>query len=314
MFTTIDALTFLSFDDDSLTNRDLFIELRDNALFMFFEFMISTFAHELLSREFVMLLFFAIRIDVENDSKNVFDFKSATIFLFFKTIIFHSWKSVSDSMNFATTNLKISRIVCDSVAKYNLILMRRIKSIFFFSFILNLQFEIHAMCSRFSHASHLLCLSMMLRSQSLVRCSFAHVSHTTAVLQCLSIWSYFWQLKHCRKMQFLMNRSHFFISKAFSNSSNNNRFVIFTMTISIWKVEFFFFFVWFFAIRSFSWWSNLNVNAHCFSADTLWNSSNCFHRCAQFLFRWFARRKFDCESWWRRLFYESSLIDSVKRF
>ncbi len=141
MFTTIDALTFLSFDDDSLTNRDLFIELRDNAFFMFFEFMISTFAHKILSREFVMLLFSAIRIDVENDSRNVFDFKFATIFLFFETIIFHSWKSVSDSMNFATANLKISRIVCDFSAKYNLILMRRVKSIFFFSFILTLQFS-----------------------------------------------------------------------------------------------------------------------------------------------------------------------------
>ncbi len=90
MFTAIDALTFLNFDDDLLTNRDLFIELRDNAFFMFFEFMISTFAHTLLSREFVMLLFSAIRTDVENDSRNVFDFRSAMIFLFFETIIFHS--------------------------------------------------------------------------------------------------------------------------------------------------------------------------------------------------------------------------------
>jgi hypothetical protein len=90
VFTTIDALTFLNFDDDSLTNRDLFIELRDNVFFMFFEFMISTFAHELLSREFVMLLFFAIRIDVENDSRNVFNFKFVMIFLFFETIIFYS--------------------------------------------------------------------------------------------------------------------------------------------------------------------------------------------------------------------------------
>jgi hypothetical protein len=68
------------------------------------------------------------------------------------------------------------------------------------------------------------------------------VSHTTAILQCLSIWSYFWQLKHCRKMQFLMNRSHFFILKTFSSFSNNNRFVIFTTTISIWRIEYFFFF------------------------------------------------------------------------
>jgi hypothetical protein len=81
---TIDALTFLNFDDNSLTNRDLFIELRDNVFFMFFEFMISTFAHEFLSREFVMLLFSAIRIDIENDSRSVFDFKAATIFIFFR--------------------------------------------------------------------------------------------------------------------------------------------------------------------------------------------------------------------------------------
>jgi hypothetical protein len=88
--TTIDALTFLDFDDDSLTNRDLLTELRDNALLMFFEFMISTFAHELLPREFVMLLFSAIRTDVESDSKDVSDSRFATIFLFFETIIFHS--------------------------------------------------------------------------------------------------------------------------------------------------------------------------------------------------------------------------------
>jgi hypothetical protein len=67
------------------------------------------------------------------------------------------------------------------------------------------------------------------------------MSHTTAILQCLSIWSYFWQLKHCRKMQFLMNRAHFFISKTFSSSSNNNRFVIFTITISIWRIKYFLF-------------------------------------------------------------------------
>jgi hypothetical protein len=36
---------------------------------MFFKFIISTFVHELLSREFVMLLFFAIYINVENNLK-----------------------------------------------------------------------------------------------------------------------------------------------------------------------------------------------------------------------------------------------------
>ncbi len=131
MFTTIDALTFLNFDDDSLTNRDLLIELRDNAFFIFFEFMILTFAHEFLSREFVMLSSFAIRVDVEDDSKNVSDFKSSTIFFFFETIIFHFWESVFNSMNVVTTNLKISRVVCDFFTKYNRILMWRVKSIFF---------------------------------------------------------------------------------------------------------------------------------------------------------------------------------------
>jgi hypothetical protein len=48
VFTTIDALTFLNFDDDSLKNWNLFIELRDNVFFMFFEFMISTFVYEFL--------------------------------------------------------------------------------------------------------------------------------------------------------------------------------------------------------------------------------------------------------------------------
>jgi hypothetical protein len=113
VFITIDALTFLNFDDDSLTNRNLFIELRDNVFFMFFKFMILTFVHEFLSRKLIMLLFFAICINVENDSKSVFDFKFGTIFFFFETITFHSWKNVFDFMNFATTNLKISRIVCD---------------------------------------------------------------------------------------------------------------------------------------------------------------------------------------------------------
>ncbi len=200
MFTTIDALTFLSFDDDSLTNRDLFIELRDNVFFMFSEFMISTFVHELLSREFVMLSFFAIRVNVENDSRNVSDFKILTIIFFFEMIIFHFWESAFDSMNVVTTNLKTSRIICDFFTEYNRILMRRVKSIFFFFFILTLQFDVHAICFRFSHISHFLYLSVMLKLQLLMRCSSTHISHIAIILQCLSICLYFWQLKHCRKM------------------------------------------------------------------------------------------------------------------
>ncbi len=186
MFTTINALTFLSFDDDSLTNRDLFIELRDNVLFMFFEFMISTFVHESLSREFVMLLFSAIRTDVENDSRNVFDFKFATIF-FFRDDHFSFMKKRLRFDEFCDSELENFashlRFFCEIQSHFD----ATCQIDFFFSFILILQFEAHVMCSRFSHASHFLCLSMMLKSQSLVRCSFAHVSHTTAVLQCLSI-------------------------------------------------------------------------------------------------------------------------------
>ncbi len=92
---TINALTFLDFDDDSLTNRDLFIKLCDNVFFIFFEFIISTFVHELLSREFVMLLFFAICINIENDSKDVFNFKFATIFFSLKRSFFIREKTSS---------------------------------------------------------------------------------------------------------------------------------------------------------------------------------------------------------------------------
>jgi hypothetical protein len=313
MFTTIDVLTFLNFDDDSFTNRDLLIKLRDNVFFLFSEFMISTFAHEFLSREFVMLSFFAIRVNVESDSRDVFDFKSSTIF-FFETIIFHFWESVFDLMNVVTTNLKISRIVCDFFIEYNRILMRRVKSIFFFSFIFTLQFDAHAMCFRFSYVSHFLCLSVMLKSQSLVRCSSTHVLHITIILQCLSICSYFWQLKHCRKMQFFMKRSHSFISKIFNNFSNKSWFVIFTITISMWRIEYFFFLVWLFAIKRLFWWSILSVNARCFFANTLWSSFDWSRRCAQFLLRWLERRRFEYESWSRRLFFKSFLIAFVKRF
>jgi hypothetical protein len=89
------------------------------------------FAYKLLLCEFVMLFFFAIRINVENDLKNVYNFKFAIIFLFFKTIIFYSWKNVFDSMNFVTMNMKISQVVCNVSAKYNLILIQCVKSIFY---------------------------------------------------------------------------------------------------------------------------------------------------------------------------------------
>jgi hypothetical protein len=96
--------------------------------------MILTFIHEFLSCELVMLSFFAILINVENDSKNVFNFKFFDNIFFFETIIFHSWKNVFDSINVVTTNLKISRIICNFFTKYNNTLMQRVKLIYFFYF------------------------------------------------------------------------------------------------------------------------------------------------------------------------------------
>jgi hypothetical protein len=52
-------------------------------------------------------------------------------FFFFQNDYFSFMKKRFRFYKFATTNLKISRIVCDFFAKYNLILMRRVKSIFF---------------------------------------------------------------------------------------------------------------------------------------------------------------------------------------
>jgi hypothetical protein len=57
---------------------------------MFFGFMISASAHELRSRELVMLVSFSIRWEIDDDSSEVLGFSLSIAFRFFETIIFHS--------------------------------------------------------------------------------------------------------------------------------------------------------------------------------------------------------------------------------
>jgi hypothetical protein len=150
--------------------------------FFHVEFMISTFVHELLSREFVILMISAICINVESNSKNVLTLVLRRIFFSSRRSFFihekafsilwilwrRTWRFRDLFANFLRSSISFEY---DASNRF---------SFFFFT----LQFEIHAMCSRLSHASHFLCLSMMLRSQSLMRCLFAHVSYTITMLQC----------------------------------------------------------------------------------------------------------------------------------
>jgi hypothetical protein len=78
-FITIDAFTFTN---DLFANLNRFIELRCNVFFMFFEFMIALFAHELLSRRLVILFFDSIHLEIDESSKKVFNFKRSFFFFF----------------------------------------------------------------------------------------------------------------------------------------------------------------------------------------------------------------------------------------
>jgi hypothetical protein len=61
-------------------NLSRFIELRCSVFFMFFEFMIALFAHELLSRKLVILFFDSIRREIDENSRKMFDFKRSFFF------------------------------------------------------------------------------------------------------------------------------------------------------------------------------------------------------------------------------------------
>jgi hypothetical protein len=88
-FITINTFTFTN---DLFVNLNRFIELRCNVFFMFFEFIIELYAHELLSRELVILFFDSIRREINENSKKMFDFKRSFFFLIL--IIFHFEKTI----------------------------------------------------------------------------------------------------------------------------------------------------------------------------------------------------------------------------
>jgi hypothetical protein len=151
--------------------------LRCKVFFIFFEFIIALFAHVLFSRELFILFFDSRRMKIDDDFKKMLDFKRSLLFLFLILITFHLEKiileSVSDFVNdvvdeFFTTNLNIFEIVCDSFTRYNLIRFWWICSIFFFFSQRILQFENHAICSRFPHVSHILYFSVIVKSHSLM--------------------------------------------------------------------------------------------------------------------------------------------------
>ncbi len=100
-FITIDAFTFTN---DLLANLNRFIELRCNVFFMFFEFIIALFAHELLSRRLVMLFFDSIRREIDENSREMFDFKRSFFFSWFWSF-FISKKRLSSSWSKSWTML-----------------------------------------------------------------------------------------------------------------------------------------------------------------------------------------------------------------
>ncbi len=75
----IDAFTFTN---NMFANLNRFIELRCNVFFMFFEFIIALFVHEFLSRKLVILFFDLIRREIDENSKEMFNFKRSLLLFF----------------------------------------------------------------------------------------------------------------------------------------------------------------------------------------------------------------------------------------
>ncbi len=97
-FITINAFTFTK---DLFANLNRFIELRCSVFFMFFEFIIALFAHEILSREFVMLFFDSIRREIDENLKKMFDFKRL---FFFSFVNFDHFSSRKDNFRVRDRN------------------------------------------------------------------------------------------------------------------------------------------------------------------------------------------------------------------
>jgi hypothetical protein len=168
---------------------------------------------------------------------NAHFFLSLIIFHFERMIFEFVIEIVNDVVDELMTNRNTLKTICDSLTKYNRIRICRTCYVFCFFSRCILHFDDHAMCSRFSHISHILYFSMIDESHSLMWCFMTHFSHTMTIRQCFFMCSYFWQLKHCRKVQFLINRSHFLISKIFMKFLKNIRLIIFTMNIFICNVK-----------------------------------------------------------------------------
>ncbi len=183
---TIDAFTFTN---DLFANLNQFIELRCNVFFMFFEFIIALFVHELLSRKLVILFFDSMRREIDENSKKMFDFRPSFFFLFLILIIFHFEKKifefvieiVNDVVDELMTNRNTLKTICDSLTRYNRMRVCRARFVFYFLFRRILHFDDHAMCSRFLHASHILYFSVIDESHSLIWCFMTHFSHTMTI-------------------------------------------------------------------------------------------------------------------------------------
>ncbi len=145
-----------------------------------------------------------------------------------------SWTMLSTNWWWIETRWKRFTIHSRNIIVFEFV-ERVLFSAFFFRRILH--FDDHAMCLRFLHVLHILYFSMINESHSLMWCFMTHFSHTTTIRQCFFMCSYFWQLKHCRKVQFLINRSHFLISKIFIRFSKSIRLIISTMIIFICSVK-----------------------------------------------------------------------------
>jgi hypothetical protein len=158
------------------------------------------------------------------------------------------------------------------------------------------------MCSRFSHISHILYFSVIDESHSLMWCFMTHFSHTSTIEQCFFMCSYFWQLKHCRKVQFLINRLHFLISKIFMKFSKSIRLIFLRWLSSYVTWNNVFCLVWLETIMTSSWWLNSNEDSRWRFANIWWHRTDYSYQYVRFLLRWFASRKFECVSWLIRLF------------
>jgi hypothetical protein len=129
-----------------------------------------------------------------------FFFEILIIFHFEKAIFEFVIEIVNDVVDELMTNRNTFKTICDSLMKYNRIQIYRTCFVFCFFFRRILHYDDPAMCSQFSHVLHILYFSVIDESHSLMWCLMTHFSYTTTIRQCFFMCSYFWQLKHCRKM------------------------------------------------------------------------------------------------------------------